>query len=681
MSWLKKLKLFILGGDRDPEDPAIFHKLSLMAFFAWIGLGTDGISSSCYGPEEAFRVLTSHPCLALLVAIASAITIFIISASYNQIIEIFPTGGGGYVVASKLLNPTVGMFSGCALLVDYVLTISLSVSSGTDAIFSFMPSEWLGHKLVFALTGVVILIVINMRGIKESVMPLVPVFLLFIFTHAFAFIYTLVVHGMDFPQVVSETATGFQTASSELGVLGLFILIMKAYSMGAGTFTGIEAVSNGLPILREPKIETAKKTMLYMAISLSVTVIGFMLGYILYHVVPTPDMSKTLNAIYFEKMTADWSGQMGHIFVWVTLFSEATLLFIAAQTGFLDGPRVLANMALDRWFPAKFAMLSNRLVTRNGILLMGIAGLLTIFFSHGDVRILVVLYSINVFITFVLSQLGMMRHWWNLRGTTKHWKRSLAINGIGFILTMFILSSVVVLKFHEGGWITIIVTGSLITLVLLIKKHYLRTGELLKKLDPLVSAISEEMRLLKYEKFTECKVDGMPEYKAKRFLKYDSEKLPKYDSDAKTAVILVSGFNGIGLHTLMNVIRMFDNVFKNYVFVQIGVVDAGTFKGSEEISKLHSYTDSDVCRYVEYIQKHGYYAESFTAIGNDVIKEVIELCPKIRGKFADVVFFGGQLVFPEETFITKWLHNYITFALQRRFYNEGIPFMIMPIKV
>ena len=657
MSWITKIKQMVIGGDRNLNDPAIFHKLSLMAFFAWIGLGTDGISSSCYGPEEAFRVLTVHPSMALIVAVASAVTIFIISASYNQIIEAFPSGGGGYVVASKLLNPTIGMISGCALLVDYVLTISLSVSSGVDAMFSFLPPLWLKYKLVVALAGVVLLIVMNMRGIKESVMPLVPIFLIFIFTHAFAFIYTLVVHAMDLPQVISETSAGFKTAHSELGLFGLFILIMKAYSMGAGTFTGIEAVSNGLPILREPKIKTAQKTMIYMAVSLAVTVVGLMLGYILYHVVPTPDMSKTLNAIYFEKMTAGWSGQTGRIFVWITLFSEATLLLIAAQTGFLDGPRVLANMALDRWFPTKFAMLSNRLVTQNGILLMGMAALLTIFVSHGDVRMLVILYSINVFITFVLSQLGMMRHWWNVRHSSEHWKKSFIINGIGFVLTLFILCSVVVLKFHEGGWVTIFVTGSLIITVLLIKKHYQSAGAHLQTLETLVSAISKEMDKPKPEKFSE------------------------YHPGSKTAVILVSGFNGIGLHTLMSVIRMFDNVFKNFVFVQIGIVDAGIFKGSEEIRRLQDHTTSEVSRYVEYMKRHGYYAESFTAIGNDVIKEVIELSPKIREKFSNVVFFGGQLVFPEETFFTKRLHNYITFALQRRFYHEGTPFMIMPIRI
>jgi len=654
---LSKIKKMVIGDDRDINDPAIFHKLSLMAFFAWIGLGTDGISSSCYGPEEAFRIVTSHPHLAIFVAIATTATIFIISASYNQIIELFPSGGGGYIVASKLLSPTLGMISGCALLVDYVLTISLSVSSGVDALFSFLPNSLQGYKLTAALAGIFLLIVINLRGVKESVMPLVPVFLLFIITHVFAFVYTLTIHTMDISSLVVETQSGVTSAFTELGLLGLFALIMKAYSMGAGTFTGIEAVSNGLPILREPRIETAKKTMTYMSFSLSITALGLMLGYIFYQVTPSVDLSKTLNAIYFEKMTANWPVHTGQVFVWVTLLSEATLLFVAAQTGFLDGPRVLANMAIDRWFPTRFSMLSNRLVTQNGIILMGLAALVTVLISHGNVRMLVVLYSINVFITFVLSQLGMLRHWWTARTNTDHWRKKLILNGIGLVLTLAILLSVVVLKFHEGGWVTFFVTGSLILTVVLVKKHYTQAGELVKRLNLLVSATTEEV-----------------------FPK-NSEKAISADPNSKTAVILVNGFNGIGLHTLMNVIRIFGNTFQNFIFVQIGVVDAGTFKGTKEMELLQSHTASEVKRYVEYMQRHGYFSESYTALGNDVVKEVFKLVPRIREKYPNATFFGGQLVFPEESFLNKWLHNYITFALQRKFFVEGIPFIIMPIRI
>jgi len=144
---LSNFKSFFLGKARNLYDPKIFHKLALTAFFAWVGLGADGLSSSAYGPEEAFLALHGHTYLSIFVVLGTVITILVISKSYSQIIEQFPTGGGGYLVASKLLSPTVGMVSGSALLIDYVLTISISIASCADAVFSFLPSEWFQYYL------------------------------------------------------------------------------------------------------------------------------------------------------------------------------------------------------------------------------------------------------------------------------------------------------------------------------------------------------------------------------------------------------------------------------------------------------------------------------------------------------------------------------------------------------
>src|SRR5512139_2254848 len=201
----KRIKDLILGGKHDIHDTSIFHRLSLIAFFAWIGLGADGLSSSCYGPEEAFIALQGHTYLSVVIALMTAFTIFIIAASYSQIIELFPTGGGGYLVASKLLSPSAGMVSGSALLIDYVLTITISVASGADALFSFLPPAWLPYKLTFALFGVLVLTLMNMRGVKESVLPLVPIFLTFVITHAFIIGYAVIMNLGSFGNVAAAT--------------------------------------------------------------------------------------------------------------------------------------------------------------------------------------------------------------------------------------------------------------------------------------------------------------------------------------------------------------------------------------------------------------------------------------------------------------------------------------------
>jgi amino acid transporter len=659
-SLLRQIKTLIFGGKHDIDDTSLFHKLTLIAFFAWIGLGADGLSSSCYGPEEAFLAVHGHVYLSVFVALMSGITVFIISTSYSQIIELFPTGGGGYLVASKLLSAKAGMVSGSALLIDYVLTITISVASGADALFSFLPPAWLPYKLPFALFGVLVLTAMNMRGVKESVLPLMPIFLTFVLTHAFIIGYAVIMNLGNFGNVVAATRADVVQTQAELGFAGMLLLILRAYSMGAGTYTGIEAVSNGLPILREPKVKTGKRTMHYMAFSLALVVMGLMIAYLLYRVVP--QSGKTLNAVLFESMTQGW-GKGGTVFVLITLLSEAALLFVAAQTGFLDGPRVLANMALDRWFPTKFSMLSDRLVTQKGILMMGGAAILTMVLTNGSVKYLVVLYSINVFITFFLSQLGMVRHWWLVRGKEAHWEKKLFINGVGMTLTFFILISVTVLKFHEGGWITLLLTGGLVVVALLTRRHYQNTFQILRRLDELVKVAESSCPAFPGEGGTakELKV--------------------KYDPQDKTAILLVNGFNGLGLHTLFSIIRLFGGNFKNFVFVQVGVLDAGNFKGTEEVSRMKAEVRKELDRYVHYMRCHGYYAAGYSSFGNDVVDELARITPEILERFPNAILFGGQLVFPKTSFLSGVFHNYTIFAVQRRFYNQGIPVVILPIRV
>lgn len=657
-SFFQKFKIIILGRAKDPQDSSIFHKLSLIAFFAWIGLGADGLSSSCYGPSEAFITLGRYHYLGIFVGLGTALTILVISRSYSQTIEVFPSGGGGYLVASKLHSPVVGMVSGCALLIDYMLTITVSIASGADALFSFLPPGWHSGKLYFAMFGVIILILMNMRGVKESVFSLVPVFLIFVITHLFVLIVSIVTHPGNFSQIIGRTSGDINLASSELGFFGMIFLILRAYSMGAGTFTGIEAVSNGLPILREPKVHTAKQTMRYMAISLAVTALGLIFAYLLFGVQAQP--GKTLNAIVFEKMTSGW-GAGGYIFVMITLVSEAAILFVAAQAGFIDGPRILSNMALDRWMPSRFSMLSDRLVAKNGILLMGGAALVLMLITDGRVDFLIVLYSINVFVTFTLTESGMVRYWLRSRGTEPHWKKKLSVNATSLLLAVFILVTVVVMKFFEGGWITIMITGSLVMLSLYIKRHYNYAGKMLKRLDHLteVSGLSADI------------VSANTDL---------SEPVIMNPKD-KTAVLLVNGFNGLGLHTLFSIIRMFSGIFKNFIFLQVGMIDAGNFKGVEELENLKSHTAMQINNYVTFMRKQGYYAEGITSLATDVVDELERIAPQITERFPDSIFFGGQLVFKEETFLTRLLHNYIVFSVQKRFYQKGLPFMILPVSV
>src|SRR5262245_26803640 len=463
----ERLRTLLIGKAKDPLAPDVFRHVSLVAFLAWVGLGSDGLSSSCYGPEEAFLALGSHSFLALILALLTVVTVFVISASYSQIIELFPTGGGGYLVATKLLGRYSGLVAGSALLVDYVLTITISIASGADAIFSFLPLAYQAYKLEVAALAIGVLIVLNLRGVKESVTVLVPIFLVFLLTHVVVIAYGLATHVDTAATVISDSFRESQASLKELGMLGMGLILMRAYSLGGGTYTGIEAVSNGLPILREPRVETGKRTMIYMSMSLAFTASGLLLAYLLAQV--EAQAGKTLNASLIASLVQGWDFggvPVGTAFLLITLLSEGAILFVAAQTGFLDGPRVLANMALDSWVPRRFYQLSERLVTQDGVMLMGGAALALLFFTGGDVHILVVLYSINVFLTFTLSQLGMSRHWWQARERDPAWRKHLLINGTGLVLTSGILIATVSIKFSAGGWVTVVLTLAVVGLCL-----------------------------------------------------------------------------------------------------------------------------------------------------------------------------------------------------------------------
>jgi amino acid transporter len=648
------IKSLLFGKPKDPLDPKVFHQVSLVAFLAWVGLGADGLSSSAYGPEEAYLALGEHFFLALPLALLMAVTVFVISASYSHIIELFPTGGGGYLVATKLLGPKVGLVSGSALIVDYMLTITISVASAGDQIFSFLPISTHGFKLAMEFGLIFFLIYLNLRGTKESVLFLLPIFLLFVAVHIFAIGLGIIPKAAEVPLVASATYEKTIGDIQGLGLWATLFIVLHAYSLGGGTYTGIEAVSNGLQALREPRVETGKKTMLYMATSLAFTASGLLLCYLLNQV--SHETGKTLNASLFAKIYGGFfSPDLAYLLVIITLVTEAAILIVAAQAGYIDGPRVLSNMAIDSWVPHRFAHLSDHLVTRYGIWFMGLASLAFLLYTGGDVRLLVVMYAINVFLTFSISQLGMCRHWWEVRHTEKLWLRRLFVNGLGLSFTGTILIVTIILKFAEGGWITVLVTSGFIVLCYGVRLHYDHVRIALKRLDD-----------------TLMNIPFQPDLK---------NPVPAKNPAAPSAILIVRDFDGLAIHSLLSIGRLFPNHFKNLVFVSIAVIDSGRFKGLSEIESLRRMKEDDLKSFVDFANCLGWYAEYRYSLGIDLMEELEKLCKSVAKEFPRSMFFAGKLVFQEENFLTRLLHNHTPFTLEQRLQFEGLEMMILPIRV
>lgn len=657
MTILERLKRTIIGPPRDPLSADTRSHLLLIAFLAWVGIGADGLSSANYGPQEAYLALGHHTYLALYLAAATAITVFLLSMAYNQVIELFPSGGGGYKVASKLIGPYAGAVSGSALLVDYILTVAISMAAASDALFSLLPTHYHVFKLPVTIGFVILLLVMNLRGVKESIQVLLPLFIGFVITHMGFVTLGIFLHGDRLPDLIPSTIADTHNTIAEIGFAGMMGLLLKAFALGGGTYTGIEAVSNNLHLLKEPRVRTAKATMMYLAISLALVAGGLIVLYLLWDLKYVDGM--TLNASAFQQILEHYfPGQilLNQSVLTITMFFAAALLFVAANAGYLAGPAVLANMARDDWMPHQFTQLSSRLVTGNGMILMCVTGVLVLLATNGAVETLVVLYSINVFLTFSLSLWGLVFHWlrsWK-RGSRRYLWTRIALSGAAAIISSAILCVTVFEKFAHGAWFTVMITGALIVLCVYIRQHYRRVARRLALQNQQV-VLPEDMTPARH--------------------------VPHLQPILPTAVFLVSQHVGLGMQLVMAVLRLFPNRFRNFVFLRVGEVDAENYGGEAKLTELKKDVDGDLRLYTNYLNHMGYPVDCRHAYGPDKMAELLKLSDTIHHEYSDVIFFSAKLVFEDENFFTRMLHNNTAYAMQRQLHLKGMSLMVLPIRV
>ena len=293
----------------------------------------------------------------------------------------------------------------------------------------------------------------------------------------------------------------------------------------------------------------------------------------------------------------------------------------------------------------------------NGVMLMAGAAAIALAYTKGNVDTLVVMYSINVFVTFSMTNLAMMRHWWQVR-KTEAWKQPMFVHALGFVVCSGILAIVVMQKFTEGGWITIVITGCVIALCIWIRRHYRQVQDKLTKL-------TEELA-----------VDTIPAITG------TDAPATELDPSLPTAVVLAGGFGGLGLHTLMQIPRVFPNQFKQIVFVSVGVLDAGSFKGASEVDALREKSEHDLARYVDFARtRMGWAADQDFRLGTEAVAELEGLCREVSLRFPRSVFFAGKLIFRHEKWWQRMLHNETAHAVQRRLEFDGLTMVVLPIRM
>jgi amino acid transporter len=437
-------------------------KVKALAVFA-----SDALSSTAYATEEILLVLVLAGAgalgLSIPIAIAIAILLVIVGTSYYQTIHAYPTGGGSYIVSKTNLGVLPGLVAAAALLVDYILTVAVSIAAGVAALYSLWPAL-LPYRVALAVALIALMTVINLRGIRESgTIFSIPTYFFM------ASVFTLIGAGLfqyltgALPALTpTETAGGVKPAVESLSLF----FILRAFSAGCTALTGVEAISDGIPAFKKPESENAGKTLMAMVLMLGSMFIG--LTVLAHRIGATPQHGQTVVA---QVARTVFGG--GPLFALMQI-ATALILIMAANTSFADFPRLSSIVARDGFLPRPLSNVGDRLVFSNGIILLGALAAILLVAFHGDTHALLPLYAIGVFLSFTLSQSGMVVRWFKLK--TPGWRRNALINGVGAAATLVVLGVIVATRFTHGGWIVVVLIPIIVALFLLVHRHYRETA-------------------------------------------------------------------------------------------------------------------------------------------------------------------------------------------------------------
>jgi len=469
-----ELKRFIIGRALKTEQAAHerLSKKTALAVFS-----SDALSSTAYATEEILLVLAVAAAATqgqsfyyvLPISVGIALLLAIVAISYRQTIHAYPSGGGAYIVAKENLGTNAGLIAGASLLVDYVLTVSVSIAAGVAAITSAAQGTrfaWLDdHKVILCLMFIGFIALANLRGVRESGALFATPTYLFVISFLFMIGYGLFhywAYGGAAPVPTTEelkTAEGYSLQPLTI------LLLLGAFSNGCAALTGIEAISNGVPAFKKPEAQNAATTLVWMAVLLTMMFLGTSVMAYLYHV--HPHANETVISQFARIM---FTGGLGW-FYYVVQAATAAILVLAANTSFADFPRLSSLLARDRFLPRQFANRGDKLVFSNGIIILAVfSGILVVAF-RGDTSRLIPLYAVGVFLSFTLSQLGMVRRWYTTR--SPRWKKSIAVNAVGAAATFVVLCVFITTKFIHGAWIVVVVIPLLVLLFRAIHNHYL----------------------------------------------------------------------------------------------------------------------------------------------------------------------------------------------------------------
>ncbi|ACG72276.1 amino acid permease-associated region [Anaeromyxobacter sp. K] len=468
---MRRLRHAVLGTDPDLSDPRVLDRVTVGVLAAWIAMGGDLLGSCVYGPDVLGRASGGHRGVLVVAGLATLATLAVLALAYTRMVVHFPHGGGGYTAARHAAGERTALVSGVALVLDAGFNVAVSVVTCVEAAAAVLPAGWAAMRLPAALALVALLAIVNLRGVKESVALLAPILLAFVGSHLLVLGAALAQRAGAIPDAVAAVPGDLSRLAADRGAVGALGTLVRAYAMGGAIYTGLEAVSNGVPILREPKVRSARRTMLLLAGVPALLITVILAGYLAYDVRPSPGVP--MNAALFERAAAQLvgGGLAGRLAVAVPLLAEAALLVMAAQTGFVDGPRILGALATDRYMPRRLSRLNGRLAPAAGILVVATVALAATALTGAALEPLIAVFVTSVFVTFSISQWAMLRHALRRRLLHAPWRADAALHALALTLCAVILAGTAA-RWRAGAAVTLLLVAAAVALALAIRRRY-----------------------------------------------------------------------------------------------------------------------------------------------------------------------------------------------------------------
>lgn len=621
---------------------------------AWIAMGGDLLGSCVYGPDVLGRASGGHRGVLAVAGAATIATLGLLALAYTRMVAHFPHGGGGYTAARHAAGERPALVSGVALVFDAGFNVAVSVVTCVEAAAAVLPGGWAAARLPAALALVVLLAIANLRGVKESVALLTPILLAFVGSHVLVLGLAIAQRAGALGEVVASVPSDLARLAGERGTPGALGAMLRAYALGGAIYTGLEAISNGVPLLREPKVRSARRTMLLLAGVPALLIAVILGGYLLYDVRPAPGVP--MNAALFERAAAGLGdGLPGRLAVAVPLLAEAALLVMAAQTGFVDGPRILGALATDRYLPRRLSRLSGRLAPAPGILVVAAIALAATALTGGRLEPLIAVFVTSVFVTFTISQWAMLRHAVRRRLLRAPWRGDAALHAAALVVCAVILAGTVA-SWRAGAAAALALIAATVALALAIRRRY----------DAVARAAAAAAG--------QASPPVVPEDRRPPVVSADA----LIARDAPIAVLVLGDRTVLARVALAWLARLTAGV-GGVILAGASVLDAEAVQGEERLRARDEERRRQVEALAEEVRRSGLPVAIALRRGADVLETTAALVEELmRGRPAPSLVVGFRST-PGGAAVDALLRDDLAVRLQARLQRAGIPMVVVSV--